>query len=417
MRKSLSALLKRMVFITAYFIFAFFAAVSFLPAQDSTAGEVRWYRSNSSGMALELIPSRLGALRHEYGLSVRNALPSEIPVLVLPHFNSAYRVELRTIYKKGIAIRFQWIFRDGRGITRLIAAGSGSHFAVRNTRPSPDEEDEKESSGFIEIRNNEGDVTREFQFNEDLSEWDYRYFYRGNALTRAEIWFKGAPVPVVIEEEEPPEDEEADENAPPRHTTHQVAAQPEEPVFALMFTDTYRYTRSGSLRAIDRRLHTGALERLRRSFPRLGPGVSLGADFITQGSAYSAEYFVGVESTEDVTISYNLDTRGRLQGEVWRDDDGEIIGELINTWSGERLQSILWKSVDEERLIEFEYDSDGNRTVERNFVNGVLERSVIARDGIDVEELFINGRLVLRAFWENGVKISEERIPPPRSRP
>jgi len=70
----------------------------------------------------------------------------------------------------------------------------------------------------------------------------------------------------------------------------------------------------------------------------------------------------------------------------------------------------LWKSPGEERLVEYDYSSDGSRIAERNYRQGELERSVTARDGIDTEEIFLNGRLVLRAFWENGLKISEERI-------
>jgi hypothetical protein len=184
-----------------------------------------------------------------------------------------------------------------------------------------------------------------------------------------------------------------------------------------MFTDLYRYTRSGSLRAIDRRIHGGALGTSRLAFPRLGPGVSLGEDLISHGGAYTAEFFVGVQPVDGITISYNLDTRGRILRETWRNEDGVIIGELTNTWVGDRLQSALWIAPDDERLVEFEYDDDGNRTVERNFRNGVLERSITAQDGIDIEELFMNGRLVLRAFWQDGLKISEERVAPARSRP
>jgi hypothetical protein len=296
-------------------------------------------------------------------------------------------------------------------LTRVTAAGRGNLFAVRNTSPlSPDEVTEEKSSGIIELRNSDGDVTREFQFNEDLSEWDFRYFYRNNVLIRAEIWFKEPP-PAASEE---PEDYGDDYEPEPAVI---VSTVPEEPVFALMFTDLYRYTRSGSLRAIDRTLHDGALERLRLGFPRLGPGVSLGEDLITHGGAYTAEHFVGVQAADSVVISYNLDNRGRITGEVWRGDEGEVLGELINTWSGDRLLSALWRADDEERLIEFEYDSEGNRIAERNFRNGVLERSVITQNGREIEEIFMNGRLVLRAFWENGVKISEERVPPPRGRP
>jgi hypothetical protein len=239
----------------------------------------------------------------------------------------------------------------------------------------------------MEIRNSEGDVTREFQFEENQAEWDYRYFYRNRILTRVEIWYRGPP------------------------------SETEQPVFTLMYTDLYRYSRSGSIRAVDRTLHQGALESLRIGFPNIGPGIPFSGELISHGSIYTSEYFAGAESSEDVTVSFTLDHRERVLTEVWRDEDGEILGELINTWAGDRLQSIMWKSDTDERLIEFEYDNDGNRVVERNFRNGLLERSVTAQDGLDVEEIFMNGRLILRAFWENGIKISEERISPARRSP
>jgi hypothetical protein len=383
--------LRRYLFLCA----VFFMAGNLLAAQDSNADEapaddpqrdeihtdvIRWYRSNSAAMTLAVEPSRQAAFSNEYSLSVRNALPREIPLLVLPHFNSAYRIELRTLYHEGSPTRRQWFFRDGRGITRLTASGSGSRFAERGAGVPPPGDEEERSSGIIEIRNSNGDLTREFQYDEDLSEWDFRYFYRENVLVRVEIWFRGPP----------------DESEPP--------------VFALVFTDLYRYTRAGSLRAVDRTLHRGALESLRIAFPRLGPGASTEDKQITHGGLFTSEFFAGTDAPDGVTISYNIDGRGRILGEVWRGEGGQVLGELLNTWSGDRLQSVSWKSVNDERLIEFEYDADGHRIVERNFRNGVLERSVTTRGSMEIEDIFMGGRLVLRAIWEGGVKISEERI-------
>ena len=380
------------------FMVFFFAAGNFLPAQGIHTGdipssviyedEIRWYRSNSSGMTLVLIPSHLAAME-SYSLSIRAAVPAEIPELVLPHFNSAYRIELRTLYQEGRPIRYQWTFRDGRGMTRVAATGRGSRFATRTPNPLVyDGARENLSSGIIELRNNEGDVTREFQFSEDLSEWDFRYFYRDGILIRAEIWFK-----------EPPAPEGDPAPAVPR-------------TFNLVFTDLYRYTRSGSLRAIDRTVHAGALERSRLSFPRLGPGASLGENLIGHGGAHTAEHFTGIQASENIMISYNLDIRGRVLGEVWRDEEGEVFGELVNTWVGDRLHSMLWRSEGYERLTEFEYDSEGNRIAERNFRNGMLERSVITQGNTDIEEVFVAGRLILRAVWKDGVRVSEDWISP-----
>jgi antitoxin component YwqK of YwqJK toxin-antitoxin module len=95
---------------------------------------------------------------------------------------------------------------------------------------------------------------------------------------------------------------------------------------------------------------------------------------------------------------------------VWKDGDGAVIGELRNTWSGDRLMSVLWKSETDERLIEYEYDSGNNRIAERNYKQGVLERSVVSKDGKETEEIFMNGKLILRVLWENGRKLSEERV-------
>jgi hypothetical protein len=160
------------------------------------------------------------------------------------------------------------------------------------------------------------------------------------------------------------------------------------------------------------------MERLRVGFPRLGPGAIAGHDIISQSAVFGSEYFVGVRAEDGVTISYNIDIRGRVLGEVWRSDEGIILGELVNTWSADRLMSVLWTSPDDIRRIEFEYNAAGDRIVERVFRNGALERSVtVAQDGREIEEIFMNGRLVLRAIWENGVKVSEERVSPARGRP
>jgi hypothetical protein len=395
-------------------------------------------------MALEMIPSRIAALRNEYGLSVErinpSLLPWILPEIIRRHYDGSYHAELRILYEEGIEIRRQWIFRDSKGVGRLAASGTLVFFSGEEPKSKPpvkkntDEEengegDSEEDSveaeepsrkGFIEIRDGEGAVVREFQFDEDSAEWDFHYFYRDGTLIRTETWFKEAPAPPVVEEEvtvNENEDEDEDEDwededeaekqapvivAPPRQEW-------KEPVFVRAFTDNYRYTRSGSLRAIDRRVHSGGAI-LRVGFPRLGPGASYGEDLVDQGGAYTASYFMDANPPDDTNINFNLDSRGRILGEVWKDESGKVIGELKNTWSGDRLQSAHWKSGNDERLIEYEYDRKGNPVVERNYRNGVLERSIAVENGVEIEEIYMNGKLVLRAHWENGVKVLEERV-------
>ena len=428
MQKNSSAL--RNFCLSLLFIAVLFAAGKAIFAQEPSpvdsssvnAGGVLWYRSNSSGMALELIPSRLAATRNEYSLSVErlgsDRLPWSLPRLLRPYFEESYRVELRLLHEYGKETRRQWIFRDSGATTRLVASGTAEFFAGESSGRENTGDDggtKKQSrSGFIEIRNSQGIVTRELQFDEDLAEWDFRYTYREGVLLRTETWFKEAPPPPVsaaVEKFSEEEDSnEADAEEAPSTPPPPPPIERKEPVFVRAYTDTYRYTRSGSIRAIDRTVHAGG-ERLRVGFPRLGPGIPMQQEITTHGGAYTAAFFVSAYAPEGAAISYTLDNRGRILGEVWKDENGKVIGELTNNWSGDRLQTVSWKAGGETRLIEFEYNRSGNPTKERNFRNGVLERSVTIEGDNETEEIYMNGRLILRAYWENGIKIKEERNP------
>jgi len=369
-------------------------------AGASTPESVRWYRSNASGLEIELIPSRLAAMRNEYCLSVEvigpQRLPGMIPRNIVHYYEEGYRVEFRVLYENSKEIRRQWIFRDSGGLGRLAASGTGDFFSSA-VRRGNENEDPDEVKGFIEIRNSSGYVTREFQYDEDLSEWDFRYYYREGFLIRAETWLKEPS-----SAKGKPQDE--------GEASAATDAAGKEPVFENLFTDYYRYSRSGSLRAIDRTIHQGEGERSRVGFPALGPRVTPVHEVATQAGIYTTAYFLGVGNLEGLTISYSLDNRGRILSEISKNEEGKTVGELRNNWSGDRLQDVVWRSGDDDRRIEFEYDKDKNPLVERNFRKGVLERIVTIDGDNEVEEIYMNGVLILRAYWEKGLKISEERV-------
>jgi hypothetical protein len=125
---------------------------------------------------------------------------------------------------------------------------------------------------------------------------------------------------------------------------------------------------------------------------------------------FSSEFFDDVIVNSGDRILYNTDERGRVQSEVRRDANDAILGEVTNTWSGDRLVSVLWKSDAEERLVEYEYNGEGDRVFERNLRDGVLERTVRREGDHEIEELYMNGAVALRAIWEDGRKISEEPV-------
>ena len=87
------------------------------------------------------------------------------------------------------------------------------------------------------------------------------------------------------------------------------------------------------------------------------------------------------------------------------------IEKIISNEAPENTDIII-SSTDNEviKVTEYEYDETGNMTVQRDIVNGILERMVIYDGQNETEELYMNGKLILRAYWENGRKIREERI-------
>jgi YD repeat-containing protein len=159
------------------------------------------------------------------------------------------------------------------------------------------------------------------------------------------------------------------------------------------------------------RLYLERPDRVRLAFPRLAPG-SAGKEtgFVNPGLSYGTVFLEDLMINPGYKVLYTADERGRITGETRQDGEGKTIGVLKNTWSGDRLSSVSWKTDEEERVVEFDYDKEGDRIAERNYRNGVLERTLLRRGDRDVEDLYLNGEVVLRAVWEDGRKISEERM-------
>jgi len=107
---------------------------------------------------------------------------------------------------------------------------------------------------------------------------------------------------------------------------------------------------------------------------------------------------------------YETDARGRVLVQTMFDDDGEVIWVITNVWSDDRITAIHRVEGDDEKITEYEYDSDGDRIVQRDINNGEIERIIRTDGNREVEELFMNGNVILRATWEDGIKISEEMV-------
>jgi hypothetical protein len=440
-------------------VFFFLPALFFLLLSIDAAGaEDRWYISNAAGMALKPAFSRL-AMREKYALAVTEILPGDLPGNLREFHDRIYRearvkketeaeeekpadtpfalrLEKRILYENRKASRMQWLFLDGENQVRLAAAfaldpadypppeesagtespaeeqdtavtvtgdgredagpaagEAGDDAAAEETDiPAGEDAEEEESegekstvdySGYIELYNPEGYIVEEHLFSSDASDRTVNYFYNRQRLIRAVT------------------------------KIYHPAGETEGSYIEDYCTDYYRYSRSTSLRGVERVYHAEAEgEPVRLRFPHVVLGAAKNTSFVNPGISFTNEFFKDILVDSGSRVLYTTDESGRVLTESRRNEDGEIIGELQNTWSGDRLVSIHWKAGDDDRITEFEYNSDGDRIVERNINKGVLERVVTLEGDQEIELLYIDGKPMLRAVWENGLKILEERVRP-----
>jgi len=327
----------------------------------------RWFRSNIGAMALEEIQTKFIALRNEYALSIDWVEQDELPDYILPYYSIEYLSEVRTLFKNGREFRKQWIFRDIGGLTRFNASlqEPGS---------------EKSLKGFIELFDENGNIISESVFFENggINKTDFEYNEGLLVLSSLYIWEDGEK-------------------------------------YNKAYTDFYRYNRSLSLRAIERvfyrDMQTGKTDSPDRvTFPRIIMSSIKENVFISERINLYPEYFGDVFIFDESKLVFQTDNRGRVLSQTLYNDENEIIWVIENTWEGNRIVSSVKKEGDVVLTAEYRYNSAGDRILERNSKNGELERVVRTEGNIDVEELYMNNIVVLRAVWEEGRKISETRM-------
>jgi hypothetical protein len=317
-----------------------------------------WYRSDAAGNALERMPSESSAKQNRYSLSIEKTTASLLPAAMQPYYQPNYQIELHITYEQGAVSGQQWQCSDSAGIRLIGAASTGT------------------ALDSIELYDGAGFLTEEYRFPGG-AETVTRYFYNHDLLIRAE--------------------------------THAGDTA--------ITTDYYRYSRSNALRYLERQYHTTVEAPLILSFPYRGSMISTEEQFIIPIIAVSSDFLSDVLNSDaeaDTRTVYTTDSLGRIVTETRYDKDGAVTGKLENIWVDNRLKSMLWHAGDDDRRTDYEYDEAGARITEKNYNRGALERVVRRAPGTldrDIEELYLNGKVVLRALWEHGHKISEERVP------
>ena len=335
----------------------------------------RWFRSNAGGMALEEIASQLVALRNEYALAIAFAHYDELPEYLLPYYDENYLIETRMLYKNGEQIRTQWLFRNIEGVTRLNSVFLEPEIS--------DEEEQADNiinrKGFIEIFDGRSFLTSEYSFLENGRINRIDYTFNDNLLINAAVSFR--------------------ENN-------------EE--YIRSFSDFYRYNRTLSLRSIERvfyeDMETQHIDPVLVVFPRRVMDATNEEFVVSERFNVYPAFFGEIFAHADSRIIYETDERGRILSQTLFDEAGEILWVISNTWQGNRIVSTSKTEGGTVFLAEFEYNSGGDRILERNSRDGIIERLVRTEGNFEIEELYLNGVVVLRAVWEDGEKISETRV-------
>jgi hypothetical protein len=447
-----------------------FAAIFEMPREiPSWVKPARWFRSNAGGMPLEEMKSKAAALRGQYALVIDFTSSDDLPEYLRDYYDENYFIEIRTLFKDGKESRAQWIFRDENYGARLIAvlietekekenaeaapaggetsANAAANAAVAaavtaaldttinpvdniadaavvvadaaadNTDAAADDAaviqntddksiDIKEKpgkrlgpeSGFIEIYDEKYLLTTEYRYSEkgENSKIEYAYNNGIKVSSLALLW----------------DDDKAD--------------------YIQAYTDYYRYNRSSFLRAVERvflmdqqittsenfvgdegaETYGVANNVMKISFPHNILAAAKDSSFTGERFNEYPEFFGQIFVPEGSKLIFTTDKNGKVLEQTLVNEDGEqtVIWKIVNTWSNDRIVKITKTEGETVYLAEYEYNRNGERVLERNIKDGVLERVVHSEGAKDIEELYIDDKVVLRAVWEDGRKISESRI-------
>jgi hypothetical protein len=446
---------KKNIFLVSFL----FIGILFTGFLYAAAGEVEWYISNPAGMALErAMPLR--ALREKNALAVRYVPPEEVPREIRKYYSAPWRISCSVLYEDGKRVKTQWVFRDqtqtalfvaaisdnGAGFIewyndqgllveeqRLDADGSG-YFISYSYRDNillkaeghlveavPQKEDD-EAEALPEDIGELDELVPGIGAVEDLEELMPGIELSGDAdgedrapliesdmtETLARELLDGKPVKAPVETMVSASEMARNPEGPAAIPEFFVAITGREG--GAVWTDSYRYTRSKSLRSIERTFHNQDRLPQLLHFPRFIPGGETDITFVDIPVQSSSIFLSDVTASTPPKIDYTFDNKRRIVTETFRGEDDAVIGELKNIWQNDHLTSVTWTEPGDERRVDYEYDDSGERIRENNYRNGLLERSLVRDGEREIETLYKDNKAVLRAVWVDGRKISEERL-------
>jgi len=342
----------------------------------------RWFESDGAGIAYRSIPEAAAA-RSEWSLRIR-------PLSERIEGVEASSVEEKTLYEQGVERR--------RTVTAVDSAG-----AVRYA-DTVEADGSRRTERYDALRR----LVEERSTGSDGAGETIRYSWAGDRLVSASAFPVAADGTVGSE---------------------------------ALWTDAYRYLRSGALLSVTRDGESSVFtQRTERAVPRIletrsSDGSSMRTVYDASGrisevlrygpdgaSVPASETVVYGEGGKragpsmtsrkegDERVETERNEAGRVVRETRYGPDGAVQEEILTEWSGDRMKTVRIVSGTQERRTEYGYDAKGRRVSEKNYRNGRLERSVRIDGSSEVEELYRNGAVALRSYYEGGTLVREERI-------
>ncbi|MDR2601481.1 MAG: hypothetical protein LBC53_03390 [Spirochaetaceae bacterium] len=181
----------------------------------------------------------------------------------------------------------------------------------------------------------------------------------------------------------------------------------------VLWVDSYRYARSKAIRSVERRLlspDAAKQDLIRMEIPRRVEKDAGENRFVEPAVSFMSNFLADVVYGKTERIVYNTDDKWRIISETFYNEKNEILGELKNFWNADRILTVTWKGEGDERRVEFTYNSQGDRVQEKDYRGETLERTVTLEKNLEIERIYKNGAVIMEAVWEDGRKISEQRI-------
>jgi len=412
------------------------------------ASESRWYASDGSGIAYERIsPAR--ARREEWAVEITSPDTDSLQSFAGKPLQPGSQLESKILYAAGKVSSRSILLTDSAGKVRSVETIEADGRTVRSHYSA------------------NGLLTEEQNLETDGAATIVRWEYAGGKVLRSRMFSLVAPeapksAAAPTKDGSPAVDGTAGKVASSEASFVPAVASAAAPVEALVWTDSYLYDRAGAIRKVDRmpaskpektektekveKLNPGGLSaRTRLGLPvnlearspdgsalrilydetgrtartiRLVDGKESSAvQVVYAGAGRSAYVTKTVEPRSGVAIETSHDEKGRILLETRSDKSGKTLERTSTTWADaegfrDRVASVTRIAEGIERRTEYAYDKKGNRVAEREYRNGILQRSILKEGRLELEELFRGGKKVLSSSYENGVKKKDVRIVP-----